>query len=102
MATQKGGKSSCGNTCCQLFMSDKMYLYSVLIKARQEVLDVVKRFAKEVRAPDAIICDPIADHISNKLKSFLNEIGRSLRLLEEYTPWANKAELLIGILKEAV
>ncbi len=29
-------------------------------------------------------------------------IGTTLRALEEGTPWANKAELYIGLLKEAV
>ena len=42
------------------------------------------------------------EHKSNELKPFLNEIGTLLHLLEEGTPWANKAELFIGILKEAV
>ena len=36
------------------------------------------------------------------MKSFLNKIGTSLRVLEEGTAWANKAELHIGLLKEAV
>ena len=86
MATQKGGKSSRGNTCCQLFVSDKGYLFSVPMRAGKEVFSAVKRFAKEVGAPDSLICDPIAEHKSMKLKSYLNEIGTSLRLLEEGTP----------------
>ena len=102
LATKKGGKSSRVNTCCQLFVSDKSYLFAVPMNARREVFSAVKRFAKEVGAPDALICDPIAEHKSNQLKAFLNEICTSLRLLEEGTPWANKAELFIGILKEAV
>ena len=102
METQKGGKSSRGNTCCQLFVSDKGYLFAVPMRSRKEVFSAVKRFAKEVSAPDALICDPIAEHKSMKLKYYLNEIGTSLCLLEEGTPWANKAELFIGILKEAV
>jgi hypothetical protein len=32
----------------------------------------------------------------------LGEIGTTLRVLEEGTPWANKAELYIGLIKEAV
>jgi hypothetical protein len=72
------------------------------MKARREVLQAVKLFAKEVGALDAIICDPIQEHKSAPLKAFLGKIGTSLRLLEEGTPWANKAELFIGILKEAV
>ena len=40
--------------------------------------------------------------MSNEVKQFCNDIGTSLRALEEGTPWANKAELYIGLIKEAV
>ena len=36
------------------------------------------------------------------MKRFLNDIGTTLRLLEEGTPWSNKADVYIGILKESV
>jgi len=36
------------------------------------------------------------------VRKFCNDIGTTLRVLEEGTPWANKAELYIGLLKEAV
>ena len=36
------------------------------------------------------------------MRKFCNEIGTTLRLLEKNTPWSNKAELYIGIIKEAV
>ena len=37
-----------------------------------------------------------------ELQQFLTEIGSTLRLLEDTTPWVNKVELYIGIIKEAV
>ena len=40
--------------------------------------------------------------MSNQVKQFCNDIGTFLRALEEGTPWANKAELYIGLIKEAV
>ena len=36
------------------------------------------------------------------LDNFCNDMGTTLRVLEEGTPWANKAELYIGLIKEAV
>ena len=36
------------------------------------------------------------------MRNFCHDIGTTLRLLERGTPWANKAELYIGIMKEAV
>jgi hypothetical protein len=40
--------------------------------------------------------------MSKEVKAFCNKIGSTLRALEEGTPWANKAEIYIGLLKETV
>jgi hypothetical protein len=101
-ATIKGGKSSRGNTCCQLFVTDKGFLYVVPMKSKKDTLLAVKQFAKEIGAPEAIISDPSGEQTSHALKLFCNEIGTTLRALEEGTPWANRAELYIGLIKEAV
>ena len=52
--------------------------------------------------PDAIICDGAGEHKSQDMKNFCHDIGTTLRILERGTPWSNKAELYIGIIKEAV
>jgi hypothetical protein len=101
-ATKKAGKSSRGHSCCQLFVTDKGFVYVVPMKSKSEVLQAVKQFAKEIGAPDAIISDAAAEQKSQKLRKFCSEIGTTLRILEEGTPWANKAELYIGLIKEAV
>lgn len=101
-ATKKGGKSSRGNTCCQLFVTDKGFVYVVPMRRKSDVLAAVKQFAKEIGAPDAFVADMSGEQMSFDLKQFCNDIGTSLRALEEGTPWANKAELYIGLLKEAV
>eukprot|EP00957_Ditylum_brightwellii_P161649 12307352-Ditylum_brightwellii.AAC.1 len=36
------------------------------------------------------------------MRAFCAEIGTTLRILEKGTPWANKAELYMGLIKEAV
>ncbi len=101
-ATKKAGKSSRGHTCCQLFVTDKGFVYVVPLKSKAEVLQAVKQFAKEIGAPEAIICDMAGEQTSQALKRFCQEICTTLRVLEEGTPWANKAELYIGLIKEAV
>ena len=101
-ATKKAGRSSRKNTCCQLFVTDKGFIYVVPMKSKAEVLQAVKQFAKEIGAPDAIICDMAGEQTSKDLRKFCTEIGTTLRFLEEGTPWANKAELYIGLIKEAV
>jgi hypothetical protein len=72
------------------------------MKSKSEVLQAVKQFAKEIGAPDAIICDMAGEQTSNALKRFCQEIGTTLRVLEEGTPWENKTELYVGLIKEAV
>ena len=37
-ATKKGGQSSRGHTCCQLFVTDKGFIYVVPMKRKEEVL----------------------------------------------------------------
>ena len=102
-ATLKGGKSSRHNTCCQLFVTEKGFVYVVPMRSKSEVLQAVKQFAKEIGAPEAIVCNASKEQTEKlDLKRFLHEIGTTLRVLEEGTPWANKAELYIGLIKEAV
>ena len=40
--------------------------------------------------------------VSQEVRKFCNDIGKTLQALEEGIPWSNKAELYIGLLKEAV
>jgi hypothetical protein len=101
-ATKKGGKSSKGNTCCQLFVTDKGFVNVVTMKRKGEVLLAMKQFAKEIGALDAFVADMAGDQMSKEVNAFFHEIGSRLRALEEGTPWANKAELHIGLLEEAV
>ena len=101
-ATKKGGRSTCGHTCGQLFVTDKGFLYAVPMQRKSEVLQAIKQFAKEIGVPTSIIADMASEQMSQGVRKFCNDIGRTLRALEEGTPWSNKAELYIGLLKEAV
>jgi hypothetical protein len=51
-ATKKGGISSRGHTQCQLFVTDRGFIYVVPMKKKGEILLSMKQFAKEVGAPD--------------------------------------------------
>jgi hypothetical protein len=80
----------------------KGVVYVVPMKRKGEALLAMKHFAKEIGAPDAFVADKSGEQMSKEMKTFGNEIGSKLRALEESTPWANRAELYIGLLKEAV
>ena len=101
IAAKKGGKSRRGNTCMQLFVTDKGYVYVVPMKHRRDAHKAMKMFLKRVGAPDAIVCDG-AKEFYGETKKLCNEAGTTLRHLERGTPWSNRAELYIGIIKKAV
>ena len=56
-ATKKGGKSTRGHTCVQLFVTDKGFVHVIPMKRKKEMFQAMKQFAKEIGAPEAIICD---------------------------------------------
>ena len=101
-ATKKGGQSSRGHTCCQLIVTNKGFIYVVPMKKKSEVLLAIKQFAKEIWAPDSFVADMSGEQMSSEVKKFCNDIGTTLRALEEGTLCSNKAELYIGLIKEAV
>jgi hypothetical protein len=70
-------------------------------RRKGEVLQAIEQFAKEIGAPDAFIDDKSGEQMSREVKKFCNDIGTTLRALEEGTPWSNKA-IYIGILKHSV
>ena len=72
------------------------------MKSKSEVLQAVNRFSKEIGPPDAIISDAAGEQTSKSLSKYCSDISTTLRYLEEGNPWANKAEILIGLIKEAV
>jgi len=59
------------------------------------------QFAKEVGAPEVLVCDPHPTQTQRKVKEFCTPIGTTLRILEARTQWANRAELYVGLIKEA-
>ena len=72
------------------------------MRRKFKVLQEIKQFAKEIWAPTSIIADMAGEQISQEVRKFCNDIYTTLWALEEGTPWSNKAELYIGLLKEAV
>ena len=45
-ATKKPGKSTGQKICCQIFVTDKGFVYFVPMKSKSDVLKAVKQFAK--------------------------------------------------------
>ena len=51
---------------------------------------------------NAIISDMSGEQTSKDLRKFCAEISTTLKFFEEGTLWSNKAELYIGLIKEAL
>ena len=86
----------------QMFVSDMGYVYVVAMNSVKEFPKALKMFTKEVGVPEAIIADSHKCHKSKEVRLFCHKIGTTLRVLEGSTQWANRAELYVGLFKEAV
>ncbi len=95
-------KSKRGNTCMQIFVSDKGYVFVVPMKREAAFPLALKMFAKEVGVPEYLIADPARAQKSKEVVQFCHKIGTTLRILEEGTQHANRAELYVGLMKEAI
>ena len=82
IATKKGGQSSRGHTCCQVFAADKGFIYVVPMERKSEVLLAIKQFTKELGTPASFVADMSGEQMSYEVKKFCNDIGTTLRALE--------------------
>jgi hypothetical protein len=101
-ATSKGGKSLRGNTCVQLFVTDKGYVCLIPMKKEADAHKAYKQFFKRVGVPDAIISDGAKAQVQGETKILCDNVGTTIRQLERNTPWANRAELYVGLIKRAI
>ena len=69
-------KSLQGNICAQLFVSDRGFVAFYPMKKQQEVHLAVKQFAKEVGAPEVLVCDPHPAQIKQRCESFAPKLGQ--------------------------
>ena len=101
-ASQKSGPTTRGNTCLQLFVTDKGFVFVCPMKQKAHLHYALKLFFKKVGVPDAIICDRGGEQIGGESKKIIQDSGTVIRQIEPKTPWSNRAERYIGIFKQAV
>jgi hypothetical protein len=71
------------------------------MKRQQDYVLALKQFAKDVDAPDVLVCDPHPAQTKQEVREFCTQVGTTLKVLEAETQWANRAKLYIGLMKEA-
>ena len=72
------------------------------MKSQSEFQTALHWFFKQIGVPTSLIVDGHKAQNSNEVRRFCNQVGTTLKILEVTTPWANRAELYINLLKEAV
>ena len=97
----KMAKSLRGNTCAQIFVSDKDFIALYPMKKEAEYFLALKEFSKDVGAPDVLVCDSAKTQKKREVKDFCTQIGTTLNILEAETQWANRSELWVGLVKES-
>ena len=91
-----------GNTCFQLFVSEKVFVATYPMINQEELYMALHWLCKDIGVPVNLIVDA---HLAQKyinVKIFCNKLGTILNILEKGTPWANISELYIGLLKYSV
>ena len=95
-------KTTRGNTCAQMSVSDKGFVAIYPMKSKGDFKDSLHLFCKEVGVPVDLVVNPSGERTSKEVTKFCHQVGTTLRILEESTQWANRAELYIGIFKESI
>ena len=90
------------NTSCQVFVSDKGLVALYPMKPKEQFPTTLHWFCKKVGVPDILVVDGYSAQTSNEVKQFCDQVGTTIKILETGTPWENRSELYIGLLKEAV
>ena len=91
-----------GFNCMQLFVSDKGFVAVYPMKSKSEFPKALKLFCKEVGVPERLVVDGAREQKSREVKSFTQEVGTNLQVLEESTQLANRAKLYIGLFKKQI
>ncbi|EJK62678.1 hypothetical protein THAOC_16700 [Thalassiosira oceanica] len=102
MKVSERATSTRGYKYVQLFVSDTGFIYIFFMHEQKDYLDALKAFSKEVGAPDTLVCDPHPTQTKKEVRKHCSQIGTTLKILEARTQWADRAELYIGLVKEAV
>ena len=82
MFATKKAESLRGNTCCQVFVSDCYFLSLYLMQQESEYPLALKQFAKEVCAPDVLVCDFSKTQNQRAVKLLCTQMGTTLKTLE--------------------
>ena len=87
--------------CCQVFVSDKGFVAVYPMQPQKEFQTALHWFCNQVGVPVRLFVDGQISQASPTVRRFCDQVGTTLQVLDTGTSWANRAEIYIGLLKEA-
>ena len=96
------GKSVRGNTCDQIFLSEKGFVAIYTMQSKGDSQDVLQNLCKYIGAPISLVLDPSGEQTYNQVGQFCHQVRATLRVLVESTQWVKRAELFIKKFKELI
>ncbi len=94
-------KSITGNTCAQLFTDGEGFVYTHPMRSKAQAGEALSKVTKDVGVPNIIISDGAKEETGDNTKfvEMMKKCNIDGRTTEPYSPWQNKAENTIGIIK---
>ena len=72
------------------------------MQSQKELQTALHWFCKQVCVPVSLVVDGHLSQASPTVRQLCDQVDTTLQVLETGNPWENRAELYIGLLKEAV
>ena len=82
--------------CCQLFVTDKGFIYVVLMKFKKEFLQAVKQCAWEIGAPDDIIDDAAGEKLQEPFVKFVIRLVLPCGCWRRVHPGSQRLSCILG------
>ena len=92
MFATKGAKSTRGNKCCPVFVSDKGFVAVYPMEKPSKFEYALHLLCKKIGAPVTLVADPYLSQTKGDVHPLCDQVGATGRLLEKSTQWANCAE----------
>ena len=100
--SRKLGPSMRGYTCAQLFVTEFGWCKVKPMQLRLELSLVLKSVFKEDGVPEKMICDGAPEQVSGEAAHLCQLADFTVQQLERGTPWSNRAEGHVGIVKSEI
>ena len=85
----------------QLFVTDYNFVHMEIMQKRSDRPKSLKHMFKSIGVPNSIIADGAREQVKGESLRLYNQSSCQIKQLERGTPWSNRAELWIGLVKKA-